>query len=115
MLKKDNRLSTTYEFNKVRREGESFRSKNFMMFYLDVSGYDGPTRVGIVVSTKYSKVAPVRNRVKRVFREVVRLNLDKIKDGYWLVIQPFKSATEKGYEEINTEFNKALSQIPISS
>jgi ribonuclease P protein component len=115
MLPKANRLSTTYEFNKTRRLGKRVSSPLFDLFYLDFHNYDGPTRVGVVVTNKYSKVAPVRNRVKRVFREVVRLNLKKFKDGYWVVIHPRKSAEEKGYEEVNAQFTKILSKVPFTN
>ncbi|MBT6401152.1 ribonuclease P protein component [candidate division WWE3 bacterium] len=115
MLPKEHRLSTTYEFNKTRRLGSKKRTSLFDIFYLDVKGYEGPSRVGIVVTTKYSKVAPVRNRVKRVFREAVRDNLEKISPGYWIVLHPSKLAEKKKYEEVNTEFIKALSEVPFTN
>ena len=115
MLSKERRLSTTYEFNKTRRLGKKVRTSLFDIFYLDIDNYDGPSRVGVVVTNKYSKVAPVRNRVKRVFREVFRKNTDKIKPGFWIVVHPSKAAQEKGYEEVNTEFIKILSEVSFSS
>ena len=114
MLKKKNRLVSDYEFNKVYRLGENHKSLSFDIFYLDVRDYDGPSKIGIVVSNKFSKVAPKRNRTKRVFREAVRNNLEKIKDGFWVVIKPKEPSKDKKYEEINEEFNKVLSKISIS-
>lgn len=114
MLKKENRLNTTYEFNKVKRFGEKYRGGFFSIAYLNVRDYGGPTRFGIVVANKFNKLATKRNRVKRVFREVIRLNLDKIKDGYWVVIFPSKLSEDKGYEEVNTEFSKVLPTLSIS-
>jgi ribonuclease P protein component len=115
MLQKKNRLSTTYEFNKVRRVGKRIRNPLFDLFYLDVREKPkGAVQVGIVVTNKYSKIAPVRNRVKRVFREVIKLNLEHIPKGFWLVIHPKKLAEEKTHEEISTEFNKVLSKISLT-
>lgn len=114
MLSKKHRLSTTYEFNKTRRLGKKVTNSLFDLFYLNIDGYEGPTRVGVVVSNHYSKIAPVRNRVKRVFREVVRLNLKNLKGGYWIVIHPKKSAEERKYEEVNTQFIKTLSKTPCA-
>lgn len=114
MLKEENRLKTTYEFNKTRRLGRRYRGPLFDVFYLDVRNYDGPSRIGIVATIKFDKSAVKRNRVKRVFREVVRLNLSKIKGGFWIVIHPKKITIDKGYEEINTEFNKVLPKIFIT-
>lgn len=115
MLKKQNRLTSDYEFKKVHRFGKKLQTPFFDIFYLDVKDYGDSSKIGFIISNKFSKVAPKRNRVKRVFREVVRLNLEKIKDGYWIVIHPKKSSIGKGYEEINNEFNKVLSKVPFSN
>ena len=114
MLKKENRLSTTYEFNKVRRLGRKVRGPYFDIFYLKINNYAGPSRVGVVVTNKFSPVAPKRNRVKRIFREMVRLELENIPNGYWVVIHPKQIVLEKDYEELRAEFNKVLSKISFS-
>lgn len=111
MLKKQNRLVTKYEFNKTRRLGKKVESKNFYLYFLEAHGN---SRVGIVVSNKFSKIAPQRNRVKRVFREAIRQNFDKIKPGYWIVIHPKKASENIGYEEISSEFTNVLQDLPIS-
>ncbi len=114
MLKKQNRLNTNFEFSVVRRHGSKITSKLFNFYYLDAKNYEGPTRFGIVVPNTFSKIAPERNRVKRLYREVLRLSLDRFKDGYWVVIYPNQSSKEAKYEEISAEFNKILSEIPIT-
>lgn len=114
MLKKGSRLLTNYEFNKVRRQGKRYKTDFLTIYYLDVSGYDGPSRFGIVIPNKFSKSAVVRNRVKRVFREVIRLNIDKILDGFWIVIYPAQVSEDKGYEVINEDFNKVLSKVSLA-
>jgi len=111
MLPKKHRLSTTYEFNKVRRDGKKVRASLFDLFYLKDKG---PARFGIVVPNSYSKVAPVRNKVKRVFREVLRLNLKNVPEGLWVVVHPKKESEKKNNEEISTEINKVLSKISLS-
>lgn len=114
MLKKQNRLLTNYEFNKTRRLGKKFNSNLFYLYYLDTQNPLNPTRVGVIVSNKFDKSAVRRNRVKRVFREVIRSDFDKIKSGFWIVIYPKQSSVGKTYEEINSEFNKALSYLSLS-
>jgi len=113
MLPKPNRLSSTYEFNKTRRLGKKLSAPLFDIFYLDIHNYDGASRIGVVVTNKYSKIGPVRNRVKRVFREVLRHAVEKIKPGYWIVVHPKKSAEKKGYEEVSAEINKVLPKTPF--
>src|SRR3989304_6398209 len=114
MLKKENRLSTTYEFNKTRRLGRRTSNPLFELFYLKIRNYEGPSRIGVVVSNNFSPIAPERNRVKRVFREVLRLSIRKVPNGYWMVVHPRRAATAKSYEEIRTEINKVLSKIPFT-
>jgi ribonuclease P protein component len=133
MLKKQNRLQTNYEFGRVRRFGGKYRCELFDLYYLkqfskaQTNPINAPnstnsanpansssSRFGIVISNKFSKSAVVRNRVKRVFREVLRLNLDKIGGGFWIVFYPRLLSINKGYEEINAEFNKVLPKLPFA-
>jgi ribonuclease P protein component len=115
MLKKENRLSSNFEYNVTRKYGKYYKGKYFHVYFLIPKNYEGPTKVGIVVSNKFSKKAVERNRVKRVFREVVRSNFDKINKGYlWVVIHPKLSCVDKSYEEISTDFNKVLQEASFS-
>lgn len=111
MLKKENRLTTNFEFNITRKHGEKMSTRLFHLYYLKPKNYTGPPKIGIVVSTKFHKVAVKRNRVKRVFSEAVRTNLEKFKEDFWYVIHPSKKSLEVKYEEINSEFNKTISKI----
>ncbi len=114
MLKKENRLTSKFEFNLVRKYGTSSSSASFHLTYLRPMNHNGPTKVGFVVSNRFDKRAVMRNRVKRIFRELVRQNFAKIKSGYWVVITPRRGCLTKNYEELNAEFNKLLQKIPIS-
>ena len=115
MLKKENRLSSNFEYNVTRKYGKYYKGKYFHVYFLIPKNYEGPTKVGIVVSNKFSKKAVERNRVKRVFREVVRSNFGKINKGYlWVVIHPKLSCVDKSYEEISTDFNKVLQEASFS-
>ena len=115
MLKRENRLSSDFEFNITRKYGKYFNGKYFHIYFLRPKNYNGPTKVGIVVSNKFSKKAVERNRIKRIFREIVGNNLEKIgKDNIWVVIHPKISCQNKSYEEISSEFNKILQEAPFS-
>lgn len=86
------------------------------MYYLDVSKHidSQNTQVGFIVTNRFHKSAAKRNRVKRVFREVIRQNFDKIDYGYWIIVYPKFESLEKGYEEINLDFDKALQNLPFA-
>jgi ribonuclease P protein component len=94
MFKKQNRLSKTKDVTAVSRSGRSFFSPNFVIKYVQSRASH---RVTVVVSTKVSKSAVVRNRIKRVIREAIRLDLAGLKPGdYVIIVKPavstFKAA-----------------------
>lgn len=76
-LKKDS------DFRKVYKHGKSFANKYLVLYILkNKSEY---SRVGMSVSKKVGK-AVTRNRVRRLIKEVYRLNIDEnIEDGYDIV------------------------------
>lgn len=112
MLKRKNRLLSNYEYGITRRKGQKVFTRFFSLYYLNRN--EGPTKVGIITSRKFAKTAVMRNRIKRIFREIVRSNFDKIKPGFWIIIYPKKESLNAKYEEINTEFTKTLSKAPFS-
>jgi len=115
MLKKENRLSSNFEFNVTRKYGKYYKGKYFHVYFLIPKNYEGPTKVGVVVSNKFSKSAVVRNKVKRLFREVVKNNFGKIgKGNLWVVIHPKIACSGEGYEKISAEFDKILQEASFS-
>ncbi|MBN1162900.1 ribonuclease P protein component [Patescibacteria group bacterium] len=113
MLKKENRLSTRYEYRTTRQHGAHHAGEFTYVFILQPRNYSGPARIGIVTSKKFHKNAVVRNRIKRLYREIVRENLPKISKNLWIVIQPRVKSIGKTYEEISSDFNKILSKTSI--
>lgn len=67
---------------------------------------DGP-RLGITVSTKIDKRAVVRNRIKRLIREVFRKNRGRF-DGFDIVVIARKDASNVPYKDIERELLGAL-------
>lgn len=114
MLKKQNRLVTKFEFNIARKYGKSYSAQLFHIYYLEPRNYRGTTKIGLVVSNKLCKTAVGRNRLKRLFREALRRNFDKINDNLWIVIHPKFVSLNKSYEEIYTDITKTLQKIPIT-
>lgn len=114
MLKKQNRLSTTYEFEKVKRLGRYYKARLFHIYFLPLKDPNAPTRVGIVVSNNFHKSAVVRNRIKRLFREAIRQKFDRIRNGLWIVIYPKFISIDKTYEEISFDFDQFLQKLPIA-
>lgn len=84
MLLKANRLAQDRDFKKIFAKGKSFYSANLRV-RLAVNKLPD-TRFGIVVSTKVSKKATDRNRVKRIIRETIRELISEVKSGFDVVI-----------------------------
>lgn len=115
MLPKQNRLSSNFEYNVTRKYGMYYAGTFFHMYALKPRNYEGPAKVGIVVPNKISKKAVERNRIKRVFREVVRLNFEKFEGNTWTAIYPKPPSLGKGYEEINTDFTNTIQKVSFSN
>ena len=113
MFPSENRLRSRYAFWRTRRSGAMASCDTMKVYLLEVS-QDVPTQVGIVVSKKLSKIAPVRNKLKRRIREVVRTNLSKFPYGFWVVIYPTRSALDAPYEKLNSDFSKILQTLLVS-
>ncbi|MEK7183023.1 MAG: ribonuclease P protein component [Patescibacteria group bacterium] len=66
------------------------------------------SRVTVVVGIKVSKNATDRNRVKRQYREIVRLLLPSLKTGYDMVILVSKPALTLDYEQKRERLTKVF-------
>ena len=114
MLKKQNRLSTRLEFNITKKYGEYTAGSYFHLYALKPRNYTGATQVGFVISNKFHKNAVVRNRIKRLFREIIQKELKKFGENHWVLIYPKVSCMHKTYEEISADVNRTLQKISFS-
>ncbi|MDQ5952115.1 MAG: hypothetical protein QG626_242 [Patescibacteria group bacterium] len=65
-------------------------------------------RVTVVVGTKVSKLSVDRNRVKRQYREIIRLLLPNMKTGYDMIILVSKPALALDYEQKRERLTKVF-------
>jgi len=101
MLTKPYRLSRQSDFGKLKKNGRSFFSPSLRFRYL--ANYLPQSRFSVVVSTKISKKAVVRNRLRRQLLEIIRLNLAKIKPGYDFLIFTSQKALDLDYGQMEQE------------
>ena len=111
MLPKENRLQKTRDFDVVFKKGRFFGTKFLSLKYME-NGL-AHTRVGFVISTKISKSAVKRNRLKRQMREIFRLNLDKIKSGVDISVIAKPGATELDYMELEKDILWVLKKVGL--
>lgn len=110
MLLLKNRLRKKQEFENVFKKGKSFFCENISLRI--VNNDLKSSRIGIVVSGKFSKKAVERNRIKRQLREVLRKILPMLKAGEDIVVTPLKKKKES-VQDLQAKVEKALKKAKI--
>lgn len=81
MLASKYRLKKKINFARIEIDGRMVQSKSFGIGIYDRKD-EGESRFGFIISTKISKKAVVRNKIKRTMSETIRKNIDKLKKGH---------------------------------
>lgn len=92
-------LKKNAEFRVIYKRGKSF-SNNLLVLYIYRTNKSF-NKLGISVSKKVGK-SVVRNRIKRLIKESVRLNCDNLKVGYNMVFIARNASNDKSYRDIET-------------
>ncbi|MEW9107688.1 ribonuclease P protein component, partial [Paenibacillus sp.] len=99
------------DFTRVYRNGRSFANHQLVLYV-----YEQPKverfRVGISASKKIGN-AVMRNRMRRMIKEIVRLQADRIMDHVDLVFIVRKGATEMDYEKLAKSVNHVMRKASI--
>lgn len=104
MLKKQHRLAKTTTVEQTMRRGRSFFNPHFVIKFR--ASHNAP-RFTVIVSTKVSKKAVDRNRLKRLLREVIRLQLSKFRGGdYVIIVKPI--VVKLSSTELKESFSKLV-------
>lgn len=125
-LPKAYRLKSRHDFQAVFREGMRRYSSHFILRALKppspkVSSLDTAlpnltsTQIGISVSTKVSKKAVVRNRIKRQMTAALQQILPKLAPGWKLVliVKPTAAGYECGSQQFLQELEQLLAQTEV--
>ncbi|WP_217596490.1 ribonuclease P protein component [Cohnella sp. GbtcB17] len=92
------RLRSKEDFSRIYRSGKSFANSQFVVYWRRKPD-PGLYRLGISVSSKLGG-AVVRNRMRRMIKEIVRLNGSRIVEGTDLVLIVRKPAISLPYIEM---------------
>ncbi len=97
-MHKQHRLAKREDFNKVFRFGKSISNQQFVLYHLLRPKHEC-FRLGVSVSKKMGN-AIVRNRLRRIMKEIVRLNKDSIILTADFILIARKPVVDLTYQEI---------------
>lgn len=92
------RIKKNTEFQKIFATGKRGSSSKLTVIYSPCV----TLKMGICVSKKHGNSVK-RNRIKRLLREIFRLNQEKLKSGYNYVLLP-RAAEQYDYKELEKNF-----------
>ncbi|HEB14074.1 MAG TPA: ribonuclease P protein component [candidate division WWE3 bacterium] len=114
MLPKKNRLSSDFDFRRVRRFGKGYPTPFFSVFVLhDDKDPKAPPRFGFVASTKISKRAVKRNRIKRILRNEISKLLPDISPGVLVSFWVRPKALEAPPDKLRLKVRETLKKAQI--
>ncbi len=128
MLHKDNRLTKVRDFNLVMAHGrwvtgtyarlKIVRLKAAAAHFpkkVDSVAFSEQLRFAVSVGVKIDKRAVRRNRLRRQLTEMIRLWLkeEKIAPGWYVLVVAEKTALERTYLELETEFKATFKRAGL--
>jgi len=96
---KEERIRKRGQYLAVQKQGRKFHLEHLLVLVL---ANPNKRRIGITVSSKVGN-AVVRNRVKRLLREVWRRHRQHLPMGYDLVFIAKKNAAQVSYEDLHRQ------------
>jgi len=98
MLPREYRLKKRNDFQVVFQQGRTYQ-EDFLKIKF-IRNKKQINRFGIVVGLKISKKAVVRNKIRRRLQEIIRINFNRFRLGFDIVIFPTSQIIGKKYQEI---------------
>lgn len=113
MLPNQNRLRRREDFAKIYANGDRYRGKYLNLRVLIDLSDPLNTKIGIVVSKKFSKLAVSRNRFKRQLRAIFRQLLSQLRQGLQIVVTVNPVQSTPSYQEIWNDLHKLLAKAKV--
>lgn len=111
LVQKKLRLRNRADFSRVYRHGKSFANHQFVVYWSRKKEVE-QFRAGVSVSKKVGN-AVVRNRMRRLVKEIVRHHQDEIIDHMDLIFIVRKGALDKSYHELEKSILHVLRKASL--
>lgn len=111
MLPKLNRLLKDKDFNYVFKKGRSSYSP-ILGFKIAANNLK-INRIGIIASSKVSKKATVRNKIKRQIRAILSSQINQLKPGHDIIIIAQKPIIQANFTTIQTTIINNLIKLKL--
>lgn len=95
----------------MKANGSVMRNPFFTLLVSRVPDHD-PSRIGIVVGRRVGK-AVTRNRLKRIFRELVRGSQIGMARGFHCIVYPKAKVLGVKYQDLRETWRGALAQVGL--
>ncbi len=105
-------LKNKQDYDRVKREGRRCQTSLFNVMFC--SSPNSGSRVGIVVGRRFGK-AVVRNRGKRIFRELVRKTHSLLVKGYDIIVFPKQPILTYNHQALCNSWVQVLAQEGLLS
>jgi len=111
MLNKENRINKDKDFDRAFKTGQSFYSQ--ILGVKLAKNYLENNRFGILISTKISKKAVVRNHLRRQIREIIRQENPLLKVGHDLVFIALSGIVSKNFTELTFDIKVIFNKLKL--
>lgn len=111
-FRKENRVRKRADFLYAYEHGVPYRRKGLHVFICPRESTELPTRLGITVPRRVGK-AVVRNRLKRLVREVFRLALPFLQQGYTIIVNVGPAARQLKFRDLQSCLHSIWRQAGI--
>src|SRR5208283_4304675 len=101
-LEKSERLKSSREFKAVFQQCRKWEDRHFL-FYVQFSEDPKIRKFGVSLGRALGK-AHQRNRLKRRLREIYRVEKERFRGGYQVILIPRRDCVDRAYEELRQSF-----------
>jgi len=111
MLAKENRLTKKKDFSLIFKKGLGV--KEGFLFIKTVINKSKDSRFAFVVSQKVSKSAVIRNKIRRILKELIRGHLERTKTGIDGVLIVYPGIDHRKREDIADKLEKLFKKAKL--